>query len=93
MPPKTDSLPGLEVPVIPAITEAAEAYAEKRDARMALLKEEVEKKNALMTLMHTHELTTYRDSDRDPPVTVELKTSEKIKVKIGDGEEESDDSE
>jgi len=85
------SLPGLEVPTIPAITEAAEKYAEKRDARMALLKEEVELKNKLIVLMHANHLECYRDSDRDPPVSVELKATEKVKVVVGNEDQDADE--
>jgi hypothetical protein len=88
---KTTTLPGLEPAIIPAITEAAEQYAEKRDARMALLKEEVELKNSLITLMHANKLESYRDTDRDPPISVELKTTDKVKVKVGDQQSEEEE--
>lgn len=85
--PEAQTLPGMELPNIPEVTAAAKAYAEKRDARMALLKEEVDLKNALISLMHQHGLLLYQDTNEDPPVLVELKTSEKVKVKIGSGED------
>jgi hypothetical protein len=88
--PKAPSLPGLETETIPAITEAAEAYAEKRDARMVLLKEEVDLKNKLLVLLHEHKLESYRDDSHDPPITVELKTTEKVKVTVGDQEAEDE---
>jgi hypothetical protein len=88
---KTGSLPGMESPTIPELTKAAEEYAEARDTRMANGKLEKEKKVALIQLMHKHDLTSYRDTNQDPPVEVELVTEEKVKVRIKDDEEDDDE--
>ena len=82
---KQESLEGMELPdAIPEITAAAEAYVEIRDARLLALREETVKKEELLDLMHKHELLTYRDGD----MVVTIEPKEKIKVKVGDGEEE-----
>ena len=78
-------------PSIPELTEAAEKYADARDDRMAHGRVEKERKTALIALMHKHELETYQDNDRDPPVSVELvKGDEKVKVKIKDEDAEDE---
>lgn len=46
--------PSLEPERIPAIDAAARDYVKARDARMAYLKTEIERKDALMDLMHKH---------------------------------------
>ena len=83
---KTPPLPGMEdaFPNTPAVTEAAEEYASARDLRMSQLKLEVEAKTNLINLMHLHNLKSYRDNSRDPQVFVQLSSTEKVKVKIGD---------
>lgn len=87
----TDALPGMEQEAIPELTKAAELYADARDDRMAHGKVEKELKTALIALMHKHQLTTYRDVNRDPPVEVELVTGEeKVKVRIKDEDGEGD---
>lgn len=46
--------PSMEPDRIPAIDAAARDYVKARDARMAYLKTEIEKKSDLMELMHKH---------------------------------------
>lgn len=87
---KQQSLPGMEDTAIPEIENAAEAYAEIRDRRMALTKQETEARDTVLSAMKKHGKRTYRHGEIDAEITVE---QEKLKVKIhklteGDQEEE-----
>lgn len=71
------------------VDEAAEAYVEVRDKRMALTKKEAEKKSALIEVMKKHNLTAYEDLDADPQLLVtviEGKVDVKVKA-LGEEEE------
>ncbi len=52
-------LPTMEPPDIPEINEAAYAYVELRDQRQAVLKEEIDARLALETLLFKHGLAIY----------------------------------
>jgi hypothetical protein len=80
---KTATLPGMGDQVIEDVRDAALAYADKRDQRMALTKLEVEAKETLLTVMHTHDLKRYHDSEAELLVEIERSQTEKIKVRIG----------
>jgi hypothetical protein len=68
----------MEPPSIPALDNAADDYADKRDARMRLTQEEVEAREEVERLMQEHGLRTYRTRDG---LEVELDTLTKAKVK------------
>lgn len=68
------------------VDAAAREYAEARDERMRLLRTELERKDLLIGVMKKHGLMVYEYDD----VSVELTTSEKLKVKIKDADEEEE---
>ncbi len=84
------NLPGMELPSIPEIDEAADDYREKRDARMRMGKEENEAADRLLKLMTEHSLSVYEYEG----YKVELSALTKVKVRRkaeaenGDGEAE-----
>jgi hypothetical protein len=82
--------PGFERPdAIPEIEAAAELYAEKRDSRQEILREEVILKNNLLSLMHTHGRTEYSFGDTE----IKIDTKEKVKVKIKGGDQSEEEME
>jgi hypothetical protein len=84
------ALPGMERKEIPEVNDAAEAYVEARDKRMALTEKEVEAKDALLTVMTKHKLQVYKDESASPPLVVTVLQGEaKVKVSVAD---EADDS-
>src|SRR5262245_57495883 len=72
---------GMETPRIKELDEAAAYYEEGRDERMAASEVEVERKQALIELMHKHKLAIYRIPGTDPQREVVLVT-EKEGVKV-----------
>jgi hypothetical protein len=85
---KQQTLPGVELPSIPAIDNVADDYREARDLRMTALEREVELGDKLKALMHEHHLTAYEYDGK----IVELNTKEKVWVRRSkdaedDGEE------
>jgi hypothetical protein len=77
---------GTEAESIKEINDAAEAYVDVRDQRMALTKDEVTAKEKLTTLMLEHGLETYRDEDASPPLVVTLVPGEaKVRVRSEGG--------
>jgi hypothetical protein len=71
-------LEGIEPHTVPEITQAAEAYQKAKEDRVRKLSHEIQKHDALMALMKTHDLKIYRDGDLT--VTV-VDGKEKVKVK------------
>jgi hypothetical protein len=69
----------MEDRLLPELEEGARAYAEIRDQRMALNKEEVTLKANLLTLMKKHEKETYKHGDVEIRIVHEEET---IKVKV-----------
>ena len=91
-------LSGVERETIKEIDDAAEAYVEARDKRMALTKKEVDAKDALIAVMRTHRRKVYKDENASPPLVVTLKDGKAtVKVQTADGvpggEPEGDDGE
>jgi hypothetical protein len=80
--PKQARLPGTEDAAIQELEGLAEEYAEKRDQRQAIGKEEVELKNALLNAMHKNHKTTYHHGGVFIAVLTE---KEKVKVRISKG--------
>jgi hypothetical protein len=94
------SLPGMEDRAIAELEKLAEHYANIRDKRMVLTKQEVELNDDLLALMKKHDKTEYHHQD----VHCWIKAKdERVKVKIGEieikqsksknGEDEEDEEE
>jgi len=77
--PKQARLPTMEDPEIEELENSAEEYADFRDQRMELTKEETRCKTELLGLMKKHGKTSYVHDGYDIKVIVE---SEKLKVRI-----------
>jgi hypothetical protein len=77
--PRQARLPQMEDPQIEELEGSAENYADIRDQRMELTKEETSLKDELLTLMKKHGKTSYVHDGYDIKVIVE---SEKLKVRI-----------
>jgi hypothetical protein len=77
--PRQGRLPTMEDPEIEELENSAEEYADFRDQRMELTKEETRCKTELLGLMKKHGKTSYVHDGYDIKVIVE---SEKLKVRI-----------
>ena len=77
--PRQARLPQMEDPQIEELEGSAENYADIRDQRMELTKEETRLKDELLGLMKKHGKTSYVHDGYDIKVVVE---SEKVKVRI-----------
>lgn len=88
-PPKQERLPGMEDTAIEEIEDKARSYAHIRDNRMALLKQEVDLKELLLTLMKRHDKTTYK---RDGIEITIFQKAEKVRVKLKDEDEADEES-
>lgn len=90
---KQSMIPGTETPSIPELDALADQYVNLRDARLELLRDEVNKRDLLAILLKKHGLSVYCYGDN----VVEVKNSEKIRVRKAafqeddSGEEEIDD--
>lgn len=73
---------GTEPKTVAEVDEAALAYVEKRNERMALTVEEVEARATLIETLKKHEITDlYRFSDGEDEFEVDLVATEKVKVR------------
>jgi hypothetical protein len=97
--PRQARLPTMDDPKIDVLHGIAEEYAEKRDERMRIGKQEVELKGKILDLMKAHKRTHYHYQDIDVTIITE---KEKVRVKIakpdtgeelGEPEEEPEPSE
>jgi len=77
--PKQGFLPDMEPPSIPEIDEAADAYRECRNERMALTETETELQAKLLAVMLENKLETY--SYGDPPYVCNVVELKKVKVR------------
>jgi hypothetical protein len=77
--PKQARLKGMEDPKIAELEVAAEEYADVRDRRMELTKEEVSTQGELLRLMKKHGKTTYHHEGYDLKIVAE---KEKVRVRI-----------
>ncbi len=59
MPKKQNELPGMELPVIKEVVEAAESYVDIRDRRMNLTQKETAAQAHLLNMMEKNNLTEY----------------------------------
>ena len=78
---RTGFLPGMEPKEHKAVHVAAVAYADLRDDRMAMLRQEVEAQAKLVEEMGKAGITAYHYAD----VSAEIVSKSKVKVKIGGG--------
>jgi hypothetical protein len=76
--PKPQDLPGMSHRAIAPLEEAAEAYVELRDQRMALLEQEVSYKAVVLKLMHKYGKTTYK---RNGLEIIVMPAAEGVRVK------------
>lgn len=78
--PKQQKIPGAEGPdEIPEVTQAAESYAEIRDERCELSKQEADAQAALAEVMKKHGLTIYKTL---AGAVVKLSTTSKATVTL-----------
>ena len=83
-------LPGMADAKLEALHNAALDYAEVRDKRQELTKEEVALKGTLLTLMHKHKKDHYEYNG----VTIDLVTEqETVKVRVAKAKVDSDEPE
>lgn len=89
--PRSQALPGLEDRAIQPLEDIAEAYADVRDRRIELNKEEHELKANALKLMKKYDKTIYRHDG----ITIQVIEGEPdVKVKIkkpGDDEDDADE--
>jgi len=78
---RTGTLPGIEDATDADLSKYAEKYVEQRDERMHILKKEIELKEQVIGIMRKLRLKTYRDDEINLTITMESKTT--VKVKIG----------
>jgi hypothetical protein len=83
---KTGTLPGIQDATDEDLSKFAEKYVEKRDERMNLLRQEIELKEQVIAVMRRLRLKTYRDDEMDLTITLESKTT--VKVKIGGSDDD-----
>ena len=85
--PRQQNLPEMEDRKIEALEEKAQEYAEARDERMGLSRQEIELKGQLLQLMKAQKREHYKRG----PITIDIvHESENIKVKVkaaGDDDE------
>ena len=87
---RQERLPGMKDSKLEALHNAALDYAEIRDKRQALTKEEVELKGQLLTLMHKHRKDHYEYNG----VVVDLVTEEEtVKVRVKKAKVDDDEPE
>ena len=89
--PKQIDLPGTEDAAIKPLEDAAAAYAEIRDQRIALNVDEAKLKTKLLALMHKYGKATYT---RNGITITVIPEGESVKVKVrkpGDEEDEDED--
>jgi hypothetical protein len=79
--PKQGTLSGMEDRALAELEEKAEEYADIRDQRMDLTKQEGELNDDLLLLMKKHKKTEYHHADVHCWVQA---VDEKVKVKIGE---------
>lgn len=85
---KQDDLPGMENRKMKDLHSAAMEYADVRDRRQELNKEEVELKSKLLRLMKQHKMEKYEYEDVSIWIEIEEETV-KVRVKKPKEEEEA----
>lgn len=84
---KQKALPGMENRKLADLNDAAEKYAEFRDARMALLRQEIDQKSLVLALMKKHRRTSYTYEDLE--ITL-VPGEEKLRAKVHSKEVEEE---
>lgn len=79
--PKQQDLPGMEDRALKPLENLAEQYADVRDQRMELTRQESQMSADLLALMHKYEKTEYHHGEVHIWVKV---IDEKVRVKIGE---------
>lgn len=82
--PRQEIIPGVGDEKIAAIENAALDYAEIRDQRQELNKQEVDLKTKLIELMHKKEITEYKRNGISVKLVVE---EESVKVRVKDADD------
>lgn len=90
--PRQVDLPGTEDRAIKPLEDIAESYADVRDRRMALNKEEAELKTHALKLMHKYDKTIYRHDGIEIRI-VDGEEDVKVKVKKATDEDDPDGDE
>lgn len=85
--PRSQALPGLENRALRPLERIATAYADLRDRRMELTREEVELKHKALTLMKKFGKSTYK---RDGIEIEVVAGEEKIRVRVAKDAEPAD---
>lgn len=88
--PRTGSLPGMEDHAIKALDLVAADYADIRDSRMDLTRQEVDLKSRALKLMKKYGKTTYKHNG----VSIEIVAGDesiKVRVKVPSEEPNADD--
>lgn len=88
--PRPAALPGMEDHGIQPLDDVAQRYAEIRDERMELTKEEIELKAQARKLMHKYEKNIYRHNGIEIRL---VQGEEDVKVKVRKVEDAADSSE
>lgn len=87
-------IPGTERKKVQEVDDAAEAYVDKRDRRIAAGVKEKVAKNALIAAMKKAGLNVYRDTNVTPELVVTLSARDEVKVsEQSTGDDEGDDGE
>lgn len=90
--PEQTQIPGTERVCIAEVERAAIDYRSVRDERMALTKLETTARDRLLATMTEHDVTLYRYTDgENEDITVEVKTSSKVRVRKTDGASDDGD--
>jgi hypothetical protein len=86
--PRSADLPGMEDHAIKPLEDIAASYADVRDRRMALNKEEAELKKTALALMHKHDKQIYKHDGIEIRV---VQGEEDVKVRIHKETDDDDD--
>ena len=87
--PRSQDLPGMDTRAIPELEEHAREYADLRDRRMALTKDEATLKQQTIALLKKHHKTTYR---RDGIELTLLTGEDGLRVRVKRDDDDEDDA-
>jgi len=87
---KQMEIPGAERKRVKELDDAAEAYVDQRDKRMAQSEKEKDAKDALIAAMRKNDVLVYRDDDHVPPLVVTLVSKDNVKVSEVDDDSEAE---
>lgn len=89
--PKSQALPGMSDRAIKPLEDAAEAYADIRDQRIALNADEAKLKSAVLALMKKHDKKIYRRDGIE--IVIVPPGDETVKVRVRHGGDDDEDEE